>query len=353
MTRSQSSDQLDINPQSTFHLIDTILPYEMCFFHQVLPLALKENDLTLAVVDEEDVSNLQIIHRHVASQKYTVKFKRIDKITHQLVLSAYQKYKNPSKPVSSIPKPSSSPINDRMTLIVDNPQEQILKDESALPDSTGESTSLLSSAQSQSAPSHPSLLDSLPKLEVHSPYLSRPMQSLGQLRPQNLVSELLGRVLIGGIGRLYFERKPNYGRIIWSQEGILKSVLEGVMLSVFQGTIDELKRMAHLPTMTIEKTKKVEIARSYHGEQVLLRLEFMRSEYGEEATVQVLRGTALQFYHQQRMDKLGQDALQLAQQLERKLKQIRARHRFTEVPVKALPEIRELLDKLQQQLDSI
>jgi hypothetical protein len=42
----------------------------------------------------------------------------------------------------------------------------------------------------------------------------------------------LGRVLIGGIGRLYFERQSEQGRILWSQDGVLQSVLEGGFLEV-------------------------------------------------------------------------------------------------------------------------
>jgi type II secretory ATPase GspE/PulE/Tfp pilus assembly ATPase PilB-like protein len=190
-------------------------------------------------------------------------------------------------------------------------------------------------------------------LEVQALHLSRPIEFIATLAPQDLLQELLARVLIGGIGRLYFERQPNQGRILWSQDGVLQSVIEGVTLSVFQGVIIELKRIVNLPLLPVMQPKQVEIERRYQQESLLLRLRVMPGTHGEEATLQVLRGVALKFYQRQQLDKLGQDALKLAQQLERKVNEIRARSSRHPIPLEVLPTLHQMVRGLDKQLEAI
>ena len=184
-------------------------------------------------------------------------------------------------------------------------------------------------------------------------HLSRPIEFIATLAPQDLLQELLARVLIGGIGRLYFERQANQGRILWSQDGVLQSVIEGVTLSVFQGVIIELKRIVNLHLLPVMQPKQVEIERRYQQESLLLRLRVMPGTHGEEATLQVLRGVALKFYQRQQLDKLGQDALKLAQQLERKVNEIRARSSRHPIPLEVLPTLHQMVRGLDKQLETI
>jgi len=201
-------------------------------------------------------------------------------------------------------------------------------------------------------PNQPNI-DRLPALQVKANYLSSPIEVLKNLPPPQLLAELLGRVLIGGIGRLYFERQENSGRILWSQDGILQSVLEGLDLPVFQGAINELKMMAHLSLITVEQPRQVEIERRYLQERLLLCLRVMPGKQGEEATLQVLRGAALKFYQQQQVEKLSRDALSLAQQLQLKLDQIRQRAHLHQSPTEALVALDRLFASLEQQMAAI
>jgi type II secretory ATPase GspE/PulE/Tfp pilus assembly ATPase PilB-like protein len=199
----------------------------------------------------------------------------------------------------------------------------------------------------------PSLVETPPPLEVQAIHLSRPIHFIATLPPQQLLQELLGRVLVGGIGRLYFERQPECGRILWSQEGVLQSVLEGLALPLFQGVLIELKRFLHLPLLPVIQPKQVELEQRYHQENLLLRLRVMPGTYGEEATLQVLRGVALKFYHRQKLEKLSQDALNLAQQLQQKLDEIRDRSCRHSIPLEALPALNQILHGLDTQVEAL
>jgi type II secretory ATPase GspE/PulE/Tfp pilus assembly ATPase PilB-like protein len=190
-------------------------------------------------------------------------------------------------------------------------------------------------------------------LEVQAIHLSRPIEFIATLPPKQLLQELLGRVLIGGIGRLYFERQAERGRILWSQDGVLQSVLEGLTLQVFQGLIIELKRIVNLPLLPVIQPKQVEIERRYQQEALLLRLRVMPSNHGEEATLQVLRGVALKFYQRQQLQKLSQEALNLAQQLQQKLNEIRDRSDRYPMPLETLPALNQVLRGLDEQLEAL
>ena len=180
---------------------------------------------------------------------------------------------------------------------------------------------------------------------------------IATLPPKALMQALLGRVLEEGIGRLYFERPGHNGRILWSKDGILQAVLESIKPQVFQGVINEFKLLTHLSLVAVKKPKQVEIERLYEGERILLRFRVMPSAHGEEATLQVLRGTALRFYQQQQIDKLGRDALDAAQALSRRLKEIRDRARqslnFKATRSETLPAIIQLLKEMECQVQEL
>lgn len=162
---------------------------------------------------------------------------------------------------------------------------------------------------------------------------------------------------MGGIGRLYFERHPDRGRILWSQNGVLQSVLEGLDPGIFQGVINELKRLTHMSLITVDKSKQVEIERVYQKNRLLLRLRVMPATHGEEATLQVLRGAALKFYQQQQIEHISRDALNMAQQLQRKVYEIRERTyrnpSFTGGQLEALPALSQLVKNIEQQLEAM
>ena len=67
----------------------------------------------------------------------------------------------------------------------------------------------------------------------------------------------------------------------------------------------------------------------------------------------MLRGQALVFHQQKQMDDQGNEALQIAQQLERKLRHIYLRSQINPSPLTALPELMAACDRLKAQLETI
>lgn len=404
---------IEIDTEQSFRLIDSILPFEACLYHQLLPISLEGSRLKLGMVNPDDSTALDYVRRILAYMNCSLVPQPIPSETHHALLSAYLNYagrqkqgkrlteqaqvaepevaRSASEPEPPPVVPSKPPVLDRNTqptLVVDSPEEITFVDydveprepfapqsETDLPlFASDEDTVYPAEAQfisPQEVPASSTLLlsvepsvpetvpddDPLPALEVNAQHLSDSVEVLATLPPKRLLQELLGRILVGGIGRLYFERQQRHGRILWSQNGVLQSVLEQLDLELIQGVINELKLLTYLPLIPVQQAKQVEIERVYQKSRLLLRLRVMPGTHGEEATLQVLRGAALKFYQQQQLANLSRDALTIAQQLQNKVNEIRNRAHMdsalTAEQLDVIPTLHQLLKNVDQQLEAL
>ncbi len=402
-----------VDNQQVFQLIDRILPFEACLYHQILPLSLKDQSLQLGMVTLEDVAALNYVRQILTFMNYSLVPQTITSDVHYATLSAYLNYIENQAPVVPSEKPvadlaevtpdqadrseethafiesslkiptsfeSSEETENQPTIVIQDTKATFLVDS---PDEIDDlefstktqltRTDLTPQADQQPTPRQEPLavpatflLDSeplphsklplpgnaLPTLEVSTDYLNSNPEHLSSLPPAQLLRELLGRIFMGGIGRLYFERCATTGRILWSQNGVLQSVLNDLPLSSFQGVIDELKHLTHLPLTPVQKPKQVEIERLCQQTRLLLRLRVMPNAHGEEATLQILHGAALKFYQQQQVANLSRDALNIAQDLQQKVREI---HDRTQVDAQ-LPDqanLTKVLQIIEQQIAAL
>lgn len=397
-----SPEQVDLN--QVYTLVDSILPFEACLYYQVLPLLIEGSRLTIGMVNLDDISACEYVKKQLSYINYSLTFRKIQSEWHRELLSKYLNHtaqSQPSTPVAAIPQSSGQTASSRKsnnsdvsarkstvklhndsnlqeTFIVDQPDE-ITDVLASSPPATAQSQ-LVSEKPACSAggdssrkvqPSPSSLPNSSKveadsvagtsaaplHLQIDAQYQNIPDSQLATLPPRALMQALLNKVLEEGIGRLYFESRADSGRILWSMDGVLQSVLEFVDSQVFQGVINELKLLTHLSLIATKKTRQVEIERLYENQRILLRFRVMPNVHGEEATLQVLRGTALKFYQQQQIDKLGRDALDTAQRLQYRLNEIRDRARqslnFKVTRSETLPAIIQLLKQMETQVQEM
>jgi type II secretory ATPase GspE/PulE/Tfp pilus assembly ATPase PilB-like protein len=388
-------------------LIDSILPFEACLYYQVLPLLIEGSRLVIGTVNPDDPGAAEYVKKQLSYINYSISFQKISSDNHRDLLSKYlnhtAKQKQAAQKKDNLAKTSnlsalsqdanaSDQLHTQQTFIVDQPEEVTdLMHHDRIPNSALEHTFELemppsrsssyapgqsrdrSSQQSDSsaatAPSpslpadnHSSALPLAPAnaplaLTINKRYRDVASDRLRLLPPDALMQALLSQVLDEGIGRLYFERRPQAGRILWSRDGVLQAVVEAINPQLFQGVINELKRLTHLSLIPVKKSKQVEIERTYEGQRILLRFRVIPSAHGEEATLQVLRGTALRFYQQQQIDRLGRDALDMAQHLQIRLNEIRDRARHSlnlkSTRSETLPALIELLKQMEAQVQEI
>jgi type II secretory ATPase GspE/PulE/Tfp pilus assembly ATPase PilB-like protein len=326
LTTTQTKWEQGAEHEQIFQLIDSLLDFEACLYHQILPFELENKNLLLGMVHPEEGEALDYVGRILSSVNCTMVIEAIAADAHRRILSAYLNHKNTSQ------------LDAKR---VHQPRADL--------DKSSQLTTLLTPSTSEgTAPNN------LPIFPTQVPELFSPIEVLPTLPPKKLLEELLGRILAGGIGRLYLERQAYEGRILWSDNGVVQSVLDKLPLSVFQGVLNELKRFASLPLTTIAEPKQVEKEYVYQKNRLLLRLRVMPGIYGEEATLQVLRGAALKFYQQQQLARLGRDAFGISQQLSFKLHQLQERlllnPSLDSQQSEALVALNQLVKNLDQQI---
>ncbi|MBD2439038.1 pilus assembly protein PilB [Nostoc sp. FACHB-110] len=355
--------ELDSNLQQVFELIESLLSFEACLYHQILPFQLEDNVLTLGMVHPQDSGALDYVNRILTYIHCTMVIQEIPTDSHRQLLSAYLNYKNTHSleiTTFSHPKADLAAKSEQKT----NPDIVTSQSQQSQISEFGKTTNSeyipLSEPTTQSKKTREdlakeaALLTNLSILPVPTPQLTTPVELLPALPPKQLLEELLGRVLGGGIGRLYLERQPYQGKILWSDNGVVQSVLDKLPLSVFQGVLNELKRFAGLPVTIISEPKQVEKECLYQQNRLLLRLRVMPGIYGEEATLQVLRGAALKFYQQQQLARLRRDVLGISQQLNYKLQELNQRlllnSSLTTEQSDALVALNQIVENLDRQV---
>ncbi|AFY33560.1 hypothetical protein Cal7507_3151 [Calothrix sp. PCC 7507] len=368
LTPTPTHTELLSDRDQIFYLIDSLLSFEACLYHQILPCRLEDNNLLLGMVYPQESEALDYVHRILSYINCTMVVEAIAIDAHRTILSAYLNYKNTSHPKAKPEhQPKAESINKNTATLPSSadPQEstQITGVQTDFPslkaDNLYENTTLISSfRKSEQVETSPAALqDNLTALPAQVPETLSPIELLPTLPPKRLLEELLGRVLAGGIGRLYLERQPYQGRILWSDNGVLQSVIENLPLSILQGVMNELKRFAGLPVTTIAEPKQVEKEYLHQQNRLLLRLRVMPGLYGEEATLQVLRGAALKFYQQQQLGHVSRDALGIAQQLNLKLHELQQRlvlnPNLQSEQLDTLVALNQLMGNLDQQIKTL
>lgn len=240
----------------------------------------------------------------------------------------------------------SIPIGERSTLIVTPPEEETHKEvesycEYSSIKQNNERTTLIIDAPSESTEQHNLLLN------------TQLSQYFSDLSPERLWQELFNRLLKGKIGRLYFKCEQNKNSIVCFENGVRQLSIDNLSTWTYEYLIQKLKYLAKLPETAIEKTKKFELQRWYQKERILLCLQLSPREFGEEGTLQILRGKALDFYQQKQMEELGQEALKISRKLERKLRQIQLRTRINPQPLENISELRAIQQQILQNLNAI
>ncbi len=353
----------DINQEKTFQIINSLLPLQSCIYHQVIPIEINDNYLIVGMIKPDDELILDYLTSILPSPKHTIKVEQISPQTHNLIISAYQKYTRSYKASEKINdfleqellktkesktlEPSQN--NSKKSLAIQetfiiNPEDfkQLKEEQQEKEDTLQEEDTIQEDISKYSA-----------SLEINAPHQNTNLESLKDLTAEQFWQELLFRLLTGGIGRLYFERNADYGTITLTQNGVVKSSLQNLNLSLFQELFTAVKVLANLPETTIKKSRKIEIERIYHQKRILLRFHLFPGQHGEQGTIQVLRDKALSFYQEKQMDTLGEEALNLTKQLERKLQQIQNLKRINPSELDFLRDIQMVQARINSKLKEL
>lgn len=184
--------------------------------------------------------------------------------------------------------------------------------------------------------------------KISEPEKIKSIDFLAKLNSNLSWQKLLEQVFEYESEEINLTRHSDRGSIIAKKNKSPQSSIKEVPLPIFCSLIDEIKRMAKIPLDLSNHAKKVVLERFYRQERILLRLEFTVRDEKELVNVQVFRGKNLTIYEQQQMDKVGEQALHLAKQLERTLRRIQAC--FDSAEFTSLPELQKVQSRINHQL---
>lgn len=352
-----------LNVAQMLSLIDSILPFEACLYHEIIPLSVESSCLYLGMVNPADTVAVDYARKQGSFIHCSVVSRQVSSDWQRTMLSKYLSHKarHKSPPSPQVDTPIQKPTAiELLTFIVDSPDElpNDLPDlgPSTLTATPSTPTPKTSVGAAPPAPG-PSPKSQPLALILDSSLGQVPLRQLHRLSPSQLTQALLYQILNEGIGRLYLERRPSHGRVLWSQDGVVQAALKDLSLDQLQSIINELKRLLHLPLLPTTELKQADIERLYQGHRILLRLRLIPGTHGEEATLQVLRGAALRFYQQQQLQQLEEDALGVAQTLQKRITEIRQRmHQALslEAPsTRNLESLCQLLKTMEEQVEQI
>lgn len=171
---------------------------------------------------------------------------------------------------------------------------------------------------------------------------------LARLQPQLSWQTILESAFKHQTEIINLTRHGDRGNVIAEKDEEIQSTINQLPLPMFSSLIEDIKRMARLPQNTSSHPKKVVLERIYEEERILLRLEFSIEDETEMVIVQILRGQALQIYEQKQMDRISEQALQLAQQLEKTLRKIQVC--FDSAQMTNLRELQTVQSRINHQL---
>lgn len=363
-----------LKPDQMLSLIDSILPFEACLYHEIIPLSVESSCLHLGMVNPSDTVAVDYARKQVSFIRCSVVSWPVTSDWQRKMLSKYLSHAARAKAKlqdDASPLPAGPSFEDDvLTFIVDSPED--LRSDARTP-TPGESVPkpfakrtrppsspppALANTPLKANPKQAAIAGDQPLNLALDPALSQiPLEQLPQLSPPKLTQALLSQILTEGIGRLYLERLPQRGQVLWSKDGVVQAALKTLTFDQLQSVINELKRLASLPLLPITQTKQVDIERLYQGDRILLRLRLIPGTDGEEATLQVLRGAALKFYQQQQIKQMGEDALGVAQTLQKRISQIRERAcqalAIESPSAQTLESLSQLLKSMEEQLEQI
>ena len=227
-------------------------------------------------------------------------------------------------------------LDDKATIIAGNPAELLAQEAAAQNSETALEEAQISQLIAETLGKNPPEIQ--PETEDFLPEL------VSRLSWQ----KLLEKAFRHRSDYLKLTRYSDRGGIVAEQNQDIQSNIDSIPLPIFCSAIDEIKRMARLPQNTANHPKKVVLERFYDQERILLRLEFSTREKLEEVGIQILRGRALEIYEQQQMDRVSDQALQLAKQLEKTLRRIQAC--FDSAQINNLTELQTVYSRINHQL---
>ncbi len=319
-------------------LIAQFLPVEICVYYQVVPIAKDGDQLTLGMVDPEDVAALDYVGKMLAYSRLKIEPHPLTASEQQALIAYY--FSNP--PDSAQVKAAQAQARAQPQTIVaplaetenatrisqppaPGPNQSHQADHAAdisrhssQPISTRELRRTLHPQSTRQLKKTPPLapLPSQATIQAkwdpnHSdngqpPAASPPQPPIPTLKEeseatvQQLLNSMLRRALDENAEQIYIDVQANGTcRVRYRQQGIVRDLFRQLSDGIRARLLASLKKMINMDPEVIGEPQIADVERTFRKEPLILQLKIIPQEDAKESAIlTILRGESLHRYHQ-------------------------------------------------------
>ncbi len=266
----------EINGNQLNHLIETLIPVDICRRYRLIPLSRTDTDpafVLVAMVDPDDLAAQDDLNRILRPQKLALQRMVITAEDYQRLISQY--------------------LDDQVEL-------QKEADQQAKVDIKGDIENL----------EYLELEEEGEDLEAN---LDAALQDADAAPIVALANKILAKALQEGVSDIHIEPQEEYLRIRFRKDGVLREGMESLPKKIIPAVTARFKIMANLDIAERRMPQDGRIRRLFDARKVDFRVNTLPSRYGEKVVLRILDNSATQLG----LDKLITDpeTLQIVQDM--------------------------------------
>lgn len=267
----------DISPAQIGHLIDTLVPVDICRRHRLVPLSKNEGEASsvlVAMVDPENLEAQDDLNRILRAQSLSLKRMVITVEDYQRLMSTYLD--------EAVAKQKKEELDAAVD--VNTSLEELDFGEGSLEDVIDEEADL-----------------------------GMALKDAGAAPVIALVNKILAKALQEGVSDIHVEPQEEFLRVRFRKDGVLKEALPKMPKKIIPAVTARFKIIAELDIAERRAPQDGRIRRVFQGRKVDFRVNTLPSRCGEKVVLRILDNSATQLG----LDKLitDPDSLRIVQEM--------------------------------------
>ncbi len=290
-------------------LIAQFLPVEICVYYQVVPIAKEGNQLTLGMVDPDDLAALDYVGKMLAYSRLKIEPHRLTPQEQQSLIAYYFSHPPAAAEVEAFretarqtvqaqtiapPAPSPPPVPSPAPSPPPIPSQPPPAEEAP-------SAQKVYSAQQTVQARWDGNTYQIPPRQTATP--ARIPDEGSEETVQKLLNSMLRRALDENAEQILIDVYENKTcRVRYRQQGILRDLFRQLSDTIRARLLANLKRMLGLDPELVGAAQTAEVERTFRKEPMILQLKVTPQFDREGAVLSIFRGESFRRYQQTQHD---------------------------------------------------
>ncbi len=250
----------DISPGQVAHLIETLIPVDVCRRHRLIPLSREEGDnpsVLVAMVDPENLEAQDDLNRILRPQNFGLRRMVITVEDYQRIISTYLD--------EAVAKQKKEELDAAVDVSTSLEELNFNGDD-----------------------------DSLDAISDEEADLGEALKDAGQAPVIALVNKILVKALQEGVSDIHIEPQEEFLRVRFRKDGVLGEALPKMPKKIIPAVTARFKIIADLDIAERRAPQDGRIRRVFQGRKVDFRVNTLPSRCGEKVVLRILDNSATQ-----------------------------------------------------------